>query len=108
MLLATALPVSAVQASPSEILADADKYDGQNVTVTGRVANLRETVSRKGNPYFTFDISDGKATIRIFSFGKSACRQGSTATVEGRFDKVKRVGRYTFSNEVEATRLVCQ
>ncbi len=30
-----------------------------------------ETAFHKGNPYYTFDLNDGKAAIRIFSFGKS-------------------------------------
>lgn len=107
-LLLAFLPVGAAQVSPSEILADPDKYDGQSVTLTGTVTNLRETVSRRGNPYFTFDLSDGKTAIRVFSFGKSPCHDKATATVEGRFDKVKRTGRYTFYNEVEGARVACK
>ena len=54
LLLVVVLPAWAVQTSPSEILANPDKYDGQDVTITGTITNLRETVSRKGNPYYLF------------------------------------------------------
>jgi len=54
------LSAAAAQTSPSEILANPEKYDGHDVTLTGTVTNLRETVSRKGNPYHTFDLSDGR------------------------------------------------
>jgi hypothetical protein len=102
------LPASALQTSPSEILANPEKYDGQDVTITGTVTNLRETVSQKGNPYYTFDLRDGTTILRVFSFGKSSCGAGSTATVEGRFEQVKHVGRYTFRNEVDAKRITCR
>ncbi len=95
-----------VRVSPSDILATPDRYDGQYVTLSGTITNLRETVSRRGNPYYTFDLSDGKATVRVFSFGTPPCRAGG-ATVEGTYQWIKRQGRYTFHNEVTASRIMC-
>ncbi len=60
-----------------------------------------------GHSYYTFDLSDGKQAVRVFSFGTALCR-GGAATVEGSFEKVKRQGRYTFYNEVTATRVTCR
>ena len=54
LLLVVVLPAWALQTSLSEILANPDKYDGQDVTITGTITNLHETVSRKGNPYYLF------------------------------------------------------
>ncbi|PYN72236.1 MAG: hypothetical protein DMD96_34930 [Candidatus Rokuibacteriota bacterium] len=107
LLLAAAGPAGALDTSPSAILTNPDRFDGQIVTISGTITNLRETVSRRGNPYYTFDLSDGKQAIRVFSFGKAPCRAG-TAAVEGTFERVKQAGRYTFSNEVTATQVTCR
>jgi hypothetical protein len=93
--------------SATAILADPDRFDGHAVSVQGAVTNVQERVSRSGNAYYTLDLSDGRQAIRVFSFGKAPCRAG-TATVEGTFSKVKRQGRYTFYNEVEASRMTCR
>lgn len=98
---------SAAPASPGAISADPSAYDGQTVTLTGTITNFRARVSRQGNAYFTFDLSDGKSAIRIFSFGQASCQAG-TVTVEGRFEKVKQSGRYTFYSEVQASTIVCR
>jgi hypothetical protein len=100
-------PGAAPDASPSAILANPDRFDGQAVTIQGTVTNLRETVSRRCNPYYTFDLSDGTRAIRVFSFEKAACRVG-VATVEGTFEKVKQVGRLTFHNKITATQVTCR
>ena len=104
---ATSAFAQVVNTSPTEILSNAGRFDGQPVSIGGTITNLQERVSRAGNPYYTFDLSDGNQAIRVFSFGKSPCRVGA-ATVEGSFEKVKRQGRYTFYNEVTATRVTCR
>jgi len=96
-----------VNTSPSEILGSARRFDGEAVTISGTITNLQERVSHAGNRYYTFDLSDGKQAIRVFSFGSAPCRVGG-ATVEGTFEKVKRQGRYTFYNEVTATKVTCR
>jgi hypothetical protein len=97
----------ALSASPSEILANADRFDRQPVVVTGVITNVQERVSRAGNAYYTVDLSDGEQSVRVFSFGRAPCRAGA-ATVEGTFEKAKQQGRYTFHNEVTATRVLCR
>jgi hypothetical protein len=96
-----------VNTSPSEILANPDRFDTQPVTISGTIINLQERVSRAGNPYYTLDLRDGREVIRVFSFGTAPCRSGG-AIVEGTFAKVKRQGRYTFYNEVTARRVTCR
>ena len=81
--------------------------DGQTVTISGTITKLRERVSQRGNVYYTFDLSDGKQAIRVFSLDKAPCRAGG-ATVDGTFEKVKQQGRYTFYNEVTATSMTCR
>lgn len=105
--LTTAVLAQALKTSPSDILANPDRYDRQTVTISGTVTNLRVRVSHAGNSYYTLDLSDGKQAVRVFSFGTATCRAGG-ATVEGTFEKVKRQGRYTFYNEVTATSVTCR
>ena len=45
-------------------MAQGHRFDGKSVTIRGTITNLRDTVSRLGNRYFTFDLSDGKRAIR--------------------------------------------
>ena len=97
----------ALPSSPAEILGAADRFDGQIVTISGTVTNVQPRVSRQGNAYFTFELSDGRKSITVFKFGESPCRAGATATVEGLFQTVKQVGRYTFRNQVDATKITC-
>ena len=97
----------ALQTSPTEILANPDAFDGRIVTLRGMVGRLQRRVSRRGNAYFTFELSDGRTAITVFKFGESPCRAGVAASVEGLFQKVKQVGRYTFRNQVDADRITC-
>jgi len=105
--IATSASAQVVKASPGDILANPDRFDRQSVTISGTVTNLHERMSRAGNPYYTFDLGEGKQVIRVFSFGKAPCPIGR-ATVEGTFEKVKQQGRYTFYNEVTAARVTCR
>jgi len=95
------------EATPGAIVGNPDNFDGQTVTIRGTVTNLRTTVSRKGNPYYTYDLRQGDHAVRVFSFGKPTCLEGSPATVEGRFTKTKRISGRTFYNEVEANTTRC-
>jgi hypothetical protein len=80
---------------------------GQAVTIEGTMTKLRQRVSRRGDPYYTFDLSDGKQAVRVFSFGRAPCRSGAVM-VEGAFNKMKRGGSYVFYNEVNASRVICR
>ena len=93
----------ALDASPSDIVANPHRYDGQSLTTTGRVTRLRSTVSRRGNPYYWFELRDARSGVTVFSFGTPECSEGTRATVEGRFDKVKQVSGRTFYNEISAS-----
>ncbi len=100
-------PASASDVSPGDLLARPDRFHGKAVALSSRVTNLRETVSRRGNAYYTYDLHDGRVSIRIFSFGKAPCPEGSDAVVEGVYSKEKPVSGRTFYNEVEAITTRC-
>ena len=93
--------------SVSQIFRDVESYDGAYLTVVGHVSGEPRTkVSRRGNPYYTFTLMDDREsdTVTVFSFGKppSFLKDGARVTVEGTYHRTKRVGRYTFYNEIEA------
>lgn len=103
-----AAPLAAWAAdSTARILADPEGFDGKAVTLYGKVTALKPRTSQQGNAYFTFALDDSQGTITVFSFGQPSCRNGVVATVEGVFHAVKKVGRYTFRNQVDATRIAC-
>jgi len=87
----------------SEIINNPDRYHLKTVTVKGDVLDVKHKISRKGNEYTVFVLSDGSARIKVFTFGSSQINVGDKVKVEGVFYKVKYVGRYTFYNEIDAT-----
>jgi len=110
ILVAAVVPAGAAYAPAttlSEILANPDRFDGYMVTIEGTMTHLRQRVSRRGDPYYKFDLSDGTQAIRVFSPGRSPCQSGAV-TVEGTFAKIKR-GRLSVSyNVVSASRVICR
>lgn len=103
-----ASPAGAFEAAAGAILAAPERYDRQAVTLGGAITKLDQRVSQRGNAYYTFDLQDTTGRIRIFSFGQAPCSEGRRTVVDGTFEKVKRVGDYTFYNEVTASRVVCR
>jgi hypothetical protein len=102
--------VAAAQAAPvsvDEILSNPDRFDGQMVTVEGTITDLKRRVTRSGDPFYKFYLSDGKQAIRVISLGSPPCQSGAV-TVEGTFAKIKR-GRLSVSyNVVSASRVICR
>lgn len=89
-----------------DILARPDAFDGREVVLEGKVSALDPRTSRRGNDYCTFRLLDEKgASIKVFSWGKPAIAPGDRVDVRGRFQRERRVGRYTFTDEVEASRI---
>jgi hypothetical protein len=92
--------------SIGDILARPDAFDGREVVLEGKASAVDPRTSRRGNDYFTFRLSDETgASMKVFSWGKPAIVPGDRVEVHGRFQRERRVGRYTFTNEVEASRI---
>ena len=89
-----------------DILARPDAFDGHEVVVAGTASAVDLRTSRRGNDYFTFRLSDESGTsLRVFSWGKPAIAPGDRVEVSGQFQRERRVGRYSFTNEVAALRI---
>jgi hypothetical protein len=50
-------------------------------------------------------MSESGGSLTIFVWGQTKLKQGQKVKVTGTYRKVKRVGRYTFYNEIEATEI---
>ena len=97
---------AAQETTVQKILANRDSYDGQEVSVSGTVSKLKLKTSKGGNDYTTFSLlSESGGSLTIFVWGQSKLKQEQKVKVTGTYRKFKRVGRYTFYNEIEATEI---
>ena len=98
-------------ASPDEVLldhllADLDGFAGRHVEVAGHVENLRTGSSRRGQPQYTFDLSDGERSVMIFGSGPPPCRTGATAVVIGTVQTGKRASQTV--GRIDAVEVSCR
>ena len=100
-----ALAVRADLVTVKELLAQPDKWHGRPVVVSGGVAKLEPRTSQRGNAYYTFLLTDGLGSVNVFAYGVPEVKDGDRVQVEGTFLKVKRVGPYTYQNQVDARRI---
>jgi hypothetical protein len=106
-LLSSFAVISAAEVGVCAIVGNPAKYDHQTVALQGTTTALKETTSQRGNEYTTFNLQDpsGCGAIKVFTWGHPAMNNGDHVRVEGTFETVHRQGRYTFYNEVEATKV---
>ena len=105
LLAASALGAPADLVAVKDLLAQPDKWNGQPVVVSGVVSRLDARTSQRGNSYYTFVLTDGLASVNVFSYGVPKIKDTNRVQVEGTYLKVKRVGKYTFQNQVDARRV---
>jgi hypothetical protein len=80
-------------------------FDHLPVTLQGMATAVKETTSQRGNDYTTFKLQDGGDSVSIFTWGHPPLGNGDRVQVEGVFEREHHQGRYTFYNEVEATKV---
>jgi len=106
LLVACALPASADQGiSVRVLLEDPARYDGKVVAVVGTITAYRERVSSAGNPYTTFRLTDGDASVVVFAWNKQGLSNGQRVRVTGTFSKIKEAGSSPAGNEIQAYRI---
>ena len=98
---------SAGEVGVCAILDKPASFDHQTVTLNGKVTALKETTSRRGNDYTTFKLQDpsGCGAVNIFTWGHPSLNNGDQVRVDGVFETEHHQGRYTFYNEIEATKV---
>jgi hypothetical protein len=93
----------AVETTIDKIVANKNSYDGKEVSVSGTVSGVKFKTS-KGKDYTTFTlIGEPGGRLNVFIFGKLKLHGGQKVQVTGKYYKVKKVGKYTFRNQIEAT-----
>ena len=107
VIIALVLIAQTAPLSVTELLANADRFNGQPVTVTGAISNVRGQPLRRGGAVYTFDLSDGTETVHATMFAKPPCQSGA-ATVEGTFGQTKwRVNASNSFKEITARTVTC-
>ena len=103
VVLLVSLAAFAAEAPVKALVSNPAQFDGQTVTLQGTAIMVKATTSSRGNAYTTFQVNDATgAAVRVFTWGHPGLKDGQPVEVVGVFQRVKRVGRYTFYNEVEA------
>ncbi len=102
-----ALAANGTDVGVCSIIAKPTDFDHQTVTLLGTVSALKETTSRRGNDYTTFKLQDpsGCGAVNVFTWGHPTMNNDDHVRVEGVFETEHHKGRYTFYNEVEATKV---
>jgi predicted small secreted protein len=102
VLLVTVSLMAQTKVSVTDIMTNIDKYHRKLVNVTGTVTEYQERCSKQGNRHTVFKLQDGGQSVAIYSHSTLGLSNGMKVNVEGPFWKVKKVGEYTFYNEIEA------
>jgi hypothetical protein len=102
LILFVAFAGNAAETTVASILANVAQFDGKIITVRGTATAVKPTVSRRGNPYTTLRLQDSGSAITVYMQGHPPATNGERVEVTGVFQTIKRVGSYTFYNEIEA------
>jgi hypothetical protein len=93
-----------VETPADQIVADKDSYDGKEVSVSGKISNLKFKTLRGGNKYTTFLLvgeSGGRINVTISEHPK--LRPAQKVRVTGVYRKVKKTTHRNYYNEIEAS-----
>lgn len=75
----------------------------KNITLQGIVISVKEKISKRGNAYTLFKIKSNGKIYKVFMKGHHHIKIGEKLLVKGIFYKIKKVGKRTYYNEIEAT-----
>lgn len=101
--LSAAAYCAAPEAKVADVLNHKKDFDGKEICVTGAVEELDARVSRKGNHYFTFKMTESGQMLKIFSQGDPSFKDGQKVTACGKYEISRTVGSQTFHDEVSAS-----
>lgn len=87
---------------PGDLVKNADKYDGKDVTTAGVVAKFQARTSKIGNKYFVFDVKEGNAFVSVYGKGelKPAPSGGQRVQVTGKFEKEHKMRDFSIKNQI--------
>ena len=82
-----------------------NRYDGKVVTVVGTVVAYHERASDSGHPYTVFRLTDGDASVVVFTWNRHRLGNGDKVRVTGTFARARPVGTVSPDNEIQAHRI---
>ena len=82
------------------ILLNKSFCDRKAVEVEGEVTDLIFKISKKGNKYTTFNLTQGNYQIKVFSFEYLPISEGDLVRVSGVYYTEKLYEEYSFPNEI--------
>lgn len=94
--------------SVDELVSKREELNEKVVQVTAEIKDFSAKTSQKGNKYTIFKLIGKKETISVWLGGHldkitPPPAEGDTLKVVGIFDKEKKVGTRTYSNEIDAS-----
>jgi len=96
----------AIETTTEKIITDKDSYDGQEVSVTGTISNLKFKTTMGGNDYMTFMlVGESGGRINVFMWGRLKLKSGQKVRVTGLYRKVKKMAHRNYYNEIEASEI---
>ena len=94
----------AIKVTVGDILSNPDQYDGKMVQVEAKVLAPQFKTSKKGNPFTILKLEGDVKILSVFIYGTLSINVGDSVRVIGRYQKVKKMGAYTFYDEIDASR----
>jgi hypothetical protein len=94
-------PADTSEPTVDKVATNPTAFDGHHVAVSGTVRSVLAKTSHRGNDYETFSLCE-KSCVKVFTWGHPQVKEGQRLEVKGTFQAIKRVGGYTFRNEIEA------
>ena len=100
------LSFAAEETTVEKILADRDSYDGKELSLSGTVSTPKFKATKSKNPYMTFPLlGDSGGRINVFVWGDMRLKPGKKIGVTGIYRKVMKMGKYTFRDVIESSRI---
>jgi cytochrome c-type biogenesis protein CcmE len=108
LLIVSAVAFAAQTEKIADIVANQAKYDGKEVSVTGKVSNYKSKTSKSGRDYTTLDVVDAGKTVAVYAQGKLSPepKDGDKVEVTGKYAKEKKIGGekgFTVKNQIDAS-----
>ena len=92
--------------STARLVFEAERFDKQVVEVSGNARKVKTKTSKSGREYTVFRLEGAdRKWVRVFSWGRPDVYEGRWVTVVGTFHAVKKIGKWTFKREIEATEI---
>jgi hypothetical protein len=108
LLIIEPFPCTAADDAICSIVKKPQDFDHKSVSLKGTPMNVKETTSRRGNDYTTFNLQDAAGcTIEVFTWGHPTLSTCDKVNVDGVFETEHRQGPYSFYNEIQANKVTC-